>query len=401
LKTYEDIRFREKYYFFRLVLNTEEITIFSQQNKEKNSDVSSFVEELKLNFPQLVVKDRERTENAEASYNLVYKKILLSALDYKVDFEEYKKISFFTIPFDRDHDTIESSLPLSNYTYSYLLDSPFAYYLKSVAKLDEELTDEPLSHKLIGSICHHLVEKTLLNSVMSDRAAQSSWERLKSSVSNYLNRDNLALHIFDDYYYQIPHTYSYRYFEQFVLPVIIKGIIMFFSKLETRLYGELKDYDFMPEQTAKERQLGKASSDKPGIVLRGRGDLIINNKQDMTTHIVDFKTGKIENKAYGDQLLIYELLYNRRDIYPSYEVISYVYSLLEWTDKELMLYFPGKDKEQILNDFIANLELILREINSIGFTPGQEKGQNRKFSTIIRSDLWHRYLVQQTKKVAK
>ena len=51
LKTYEDVRRREKYYFFRLLLNSSVVTLFTQKNIEHNVEASSFLEEIKLFFP--------------------------------------------------------------------------------------------------------------------------------------------------------------------------------------------------------------------------------------------------------------------------------------------------------------------------------------------------------------
>jgi len=48
LKTYEDITLRDKYYFYRLLTSSRQVTIFTRNDLEENIEISSFLEELKL-----------------------------------------------------------------------------------------------------------------------------------------------------------------------------------------------------------------------------------------------------------------------------------------------------------------------------------------------------------------
>lgn len=53
LKTYSDIVLREKYYFLRLVAQSRRVSILSRVEEKTTTELSSFVEELKLFQPQL------------------------------------------------------------------------------------------------------------------------------------------------------------------------------------------------------------------------------------------------------------------------------------------------------------------------------------------------------------
>ncbi|MCD6176698.1 MAG: hypothetical protein J7K29_02560, partial [Candidatus Cloacimonetes bacterium] len=149
LKTYEDIKLRDKYYFYRLLATSGNVTVFTRTNLEENIEVSSFIEELKL---------FDLIEEIEFSKTNLYRHIFNSLLkknNYPLPDQYTISADFFSIPFDRS-DLKNNELNLSFYKWEKLKKDSFTFYLEFIANLKKRdpALSQDFSNKLIGTISH-------------------------------------------------------------------------------------------------------------------------------------------------------------------------------------------------------------------------------------------------------
>ena len=129
LKTYDDIKLREKYYFFRLVLNTPRVHVFTLRQAETDIEPSSFLEEL------LWFTSRDRlayTVGTDERYGPVYDSFLAKDPDYSLSRDIPDPERFFAVPLETETDFPDAAIRLSYYGLNQLLENPFLYYLQNM-----------------------------------------------------------------------------------------------------------------------------------------------------------------------------------------------------------------------------------------------------------------------------
>ena len=391
LKCYEDIRNWDRYYFFRLVLNTEYVYLFTQKNESKDKMVSSFVEELKKYLPDLV---EEEILVEDAGYDQLYSKILTPASDYSPAKDLPKDINFYTIPYvEEDVLKDQQSFKASYTAYSMLSKSPFYYYIQHVMKINELYTRAALSPAFIGVISHYLVERVwniLVKEYGEVELAGKIPELSKISKGILDNLESDYLYS-DKYYYKIPHTYSYTYFEKIFLPIIKDGIVESFQLPKKLVTPSPDSLVAEPEQSSKEIEVKSDSEDLPfPVFINGKADLQLKLKGGGETRssIIDFKTSKLSGnrRDFFDQLLFYECLYFS-DLLNS-KVSSYIYTILESKYSELMeLNRSEKKREELLLELPEKIKDQVKNFVENGFGPGADKQRFDPYANILRKDL--------------
>jgi len=447
LKTYDDIRKRERYYFFRLILNSENVWLFCQQNESDNIEISSFVEEMLQEFADINtvikhydkelashfydMKDTQKVNTQEclrwSHFRNFYNSVLHVDDKYDIDSDITRKLDFYIIPYEPNSDFKNNIITITNYGFQEMQDSLFSFYLKRIGGIEEEVKNEPLSNKLIGTIAHNVFQKLWFEiqqkkvSLYDNTGLSSELiYTIKNICANEVNSGSLV--------YKIPKTHSSMYFKSIVLPLIAENIELFFeinketlNDKDNQIISEMEtitcsiDTKIFNRNDTERVTLNKLCNYR--IKLKGIPDLIIEdiNKQKVR-HIFDYKTGKV-NKKLADQLVMYDLIYSltttddvntdpkttisvNSNCPEDYEELfsrlrtethSYFYSLIDGSQEKITI-LCGKNRKELIITFIDTLKNKLIELCKQGFTFGPKSG-NRLHSEIIRSDLLRNYVI--------
>lgn len=394
LKTYEDIRQREKYYFLRLVLTTPRVFLFTQKNIEKNVQVSSFVEELKLFFPapQIAI-----TQDSDFSYREIYHQFFQSDANFKIDPEQTRTPAFFALALEPERDFSQNRVDLTYYETEILKNNPFVFYLQSLAGVRELTRQAALefSPRLIGNIVHdilneawHYLIQEYAGPLFGYDFTVINTEFIARAVTRALQRP--------DFYFRIPHNHTAVYFNEILLPVIIAGVTEFFHFLD-RLHLSHKTLKVIPEKTfvtASEpeyKTLFQANENPLGIKIRirGRADLRIEVPEERRFYIFDYKTGKAEK----EQLIFYELFYyllEKPELWSN--VSSYLFKVLTHEVDELRESGSSRKwsggKEELIRKYQEEIVLALADLKDRGFSLPDKKTAMSTMAEISRKDLF-------------
>ncbi len=371
LKTYEDIKLRDKYYFYRLLATSDKATVFACSNLEENIEVSSFIEELKLNdlIQEVVLPKTDLYQQVFAS--------LLKDNDHSLPNQNKIPDDFFSIPYT-ETDMQNNELLLSFYKWEKLKKDQFVYYLEFIADLKKRdpFLSQDFSYKLIGTISHSVF--TMI------------WERLievyhgnKLHHNFVFNTKQYADQAIDHFIknkmkYISPHNYSENYFRNIFIPILKDGIANFFY----RLHNDLKftdEYITVFPETGKTEQKKFFKLNKIEIYLLGRPDLRIHSADDIP-HIFDYKTGSMNSgkiKRYNEQLQFYEFICYLID---SPEIEQKIQSHLFFVEQKIM---TDISKRVDLKDAIKET---LQKIIDNGFTLANKKNTYEDIE-ITRRDL--------------
>jgi hypothetical protein len=351
LKTYEDIKLRDKFYFYRLLCNCQNTIVFTRNNLEENVEVSSFLEELKL-FDLI-------EEKPTSNFQFLQKQLFANLLKPKnLEIPNKQEIprSFFAFPFDKNKFP-DNKLSLSFYKWEKMKNNAFEYYLEFISgiRAKEAEIGNDFSSKLIGTIAHEVI--TLV------------WERLievyqsNEFKHNFINNTKLYVqqsieHFLEynrDFQYISPHNFSDNYFRRIFLPILSEGIENFFYRLHNELLFSDKKIEVFPET---ERSMEKCFTkiEDFEVYLKGRPDLRIHAENQK--YIFDFKTGTGDSgktKRYNKQLQFYENICYLIDLPTIVEQLnSYLFFIEQKDMKHLTKRIELKDEVKIVVEQIIN-----------------------------------------------
>lgn len=366
LKTYEDIKRRDKYYFFRLLAQSAHSTLFTYKNQEKDVERSSYIEELALGLPDKVKIEPASGECITASYTDMYKNFLHpTTLSVLPDTSLPEREDFYAIPMLQQTDFPEQKVVLTYYSWEVLERDPFMFYLQEVMGIKPRQIEviQDFSEKFIGTIAHeifawiweHLIQVYHGNCIHHNflYTAKDYVDKAFRSVTQKR----------PDIYYKMPHNYSRYYFNEIFAPILKDGIQNFYFALHNNLKLSDKKILLLPEcKDSIQKEFFKLQSDL-AVYLKGRADLRIETNH--TKYIFDYKTGSSSGaKKYETQLLIYELLYylldNREQ---AEEIIGVLYFI---TDENLHSFKP-KSLQDELEKFKQRVESRITEIMKVGY----------------------------------
>ncbi|MDO9578044.1 MAG: PD-(D/E)XK nuclease family protein [Candidatus Cloacimonadales bacterium] len=373
LKTYEDITLRDKYYFFRLLCNSSEVTAFTRFNLEENIEVSSFLEELKL----FDLAEEIESPHFPDLHQQIFDKLLVCK-NFNIPSKPIRQESFFTIPLEKT-DFPENKLSLSFYKWEKLKNNPFEFYLEFVADIkarNPEIGND-FSSKLIGNIAHEiitLVWKRLLELHNSNNFQHNFINNTKlyveQAIRHYLEYNR-------SFKYISPHNFSNRYFQNIFLPILAEGIENFFYRLHNDLKLSDKPITAFPETN---RTLEKMFFQLPDleISLRGRPDLRIQTEEQ--NYIFDFKTGSVaaeKIKRFNQQLQFYEEIYYLIDFPDLLEKLN-----------SFLFFVEQKDMKQLAkrSDLKEEITKVVEDILENGFAV-LERADKYETAEITRRDL--------------
>ncbi len=398
LKSYPDLRERERYYFLRTVLTSRRCVLFTYRDQERDIEPGSFVTELAQAGQDKLLAGIELREQRFAPrlsklYLARFEKIGISAAelpgldDPGICGPAKPTEGFFVLPCHPEADFgPERKIKGGFYNLSWFQKNPFAWYVEQLRKLPElELRpQETLTRKLFGSIMHSFLAAVLLP--LAREGADLA--RLEQAFTDTrLLRDTLAGLLNDPdrlYLYKIPQNYNHEFLVSIISDNLVDSIRQFFTQflapnLQGLAFRLIPEEEFMTEQESQGRklvQLEHAGKDY-SLWVRGKADLRIESPE--LNYIVDFKTGQSDS----DQLIFYEWLY---------------YLLDEaWDGRELKSTFwlvfkretEGKgitDKSR--EDWRQGLTEALAECLEQGFALGKKAGDREKLTRITRADLF-------------
>lgn len=274
LKSYPDLRERERYYFLRTVLSSDKCVIFTYRNLEKDIEPGSFVTELKqaLDDKALEIKEYHNIALAPRVSTLYLAGVEASKSSWQplpvLSAAELGEInleldSFFTLPCSPEQDFgPEARIDAGYYSLACLKKNPFAWYLKHLRRLPElDLRPrETLTRKLFGSIMHAFLS-AVLQPLAREGADLPKLEqaftdtgRLRNTLDNLLNDPERL------YLYKIPQNYNHQFLVSIISDNLVESVREFYTDfLEPRLAGVsfrlIPEEEYMTEQERKGREL--------------------------------------------------------------------------------------------------------------------------------------------------
>ncbi len=400
LKTYNDLREWERYYFFRQILTSRNVLIYTYRNKDLDIEPGSFVTDLQhlgqnvsitniqLNYDKPNILVSELYKAGIKKYSSPEKSLINPYPDYLSLREQIPLLDeqdFFIIPCEPQQDFGKDlTLTCSYYNLQQLDENPFVWFIQSLQKLNEIdfRPQDRVSEMMVGSLVHRFISDLLspLNGKQcSLKELESVLNQHESSLSNKFN----DLLFSDDFLFLLPQNHSLQFIQDIYSNQLAQSIKSFYRdflapKIENNhftLYVETGKYE---KNSTKESPLPLESEIKENqvkVILRGRSDLRLEGANQ--TIIVDFKTGRNPNK---EQLYFYEWLYYRyiqedMDIFSTFWIIS---------DNETKYQSNGKDALKWRDKVYTTIANCMEE----GYTLGRTLEELQQLKRITRADLY-------------
>jgi hypothetical protein len=288
LKTIDDIQLREKYYFFRTILNSNECFLISIQNIDENIEKSPFIEEIKRYLHNIT-----QTEELICTS---YKDFFIDRInEISLQTNITENSNFYIFPSDFKTDFILPNkiyLTPSNITYS--LNNVIEWYFTEVLKISKYIkTNEDNSiYIFLGNIIHIFIQNII--NTYNCKTFGAFISKLNNDDMDKIFYEKIAI----QEYLKFPQDYNGTYIKNILYPIIKKRIIRYFNSTD---FNEIeRDSLIYTELEMKEASLLK--TEKYEIIIKGRIDMLITN--DRNTHIIDIKSGKADET----QLEIYKWL---------------------------------------------------------------------------------------------
>lgn len=387
LKTFEDIRLRDKYYFFRLVLASRQVCLFTQINNDKNIQVSSFIEELNLYFPPARLSI---TDIRESACRPVYQH-LFADNNYRVNDQLVYQADFYRLPCNIEQDFPVAGLQLTFTSCKDLQTNPFIFYIRHIAGLEEwqKQVANDFSARLQGNLAHDILSQIWLMMAEQNKTlagfgfSAKDQELVRAAAAKTISRPK--------YYYSLLHDHTLVYFENILLQVLLEGIGGFFQFLQQFVIGPSQP-EILPEQERSSRTERQYKTLLPAsdnalhipVQIRGRADLRIVFPGDKYL-IFDYKTGSFAK----EQLVIYEMFYY---LLENPELIdrveSWFYQIIKNESAALSKWYKKTGKQQLITAFKAEIRDSLSRLVSIGYHLPDQKSKMNDLPEITRKDLY-------------
>lgn len=392
LKTYEEIRERERYYFFRTLFNSSEVYLFSIKNIDQNIAVSSFVEEINLFRPDLCASS---IEIPDKFYREVYGNLLPVSTEGFI--RSALSADFFTIPVKKEIDFPDDCIELTPYAFVELIENKFSYFLKYHAGVEKlyEKVEEDMSNTFIGNFAHEVLNR--IWRTLIDRFGIEGKFDFSVVTDDLIKQQIHAARRMPTYFYKIPQTYGLVYFDEVFSRILVNQIMIFFDEMAKR-FGDRK-IEVFPERdygTAEEKEpktwIAKADEENDAgieVKIKGRRDLLVTaNGENKEYFIYDYKTGTTQNYQ---QLIIYALFYFLiNDTTLSDFVHCYFYEIMKGNFKSERDIRKTKSREDMISEMKADILAALKTILENGYSlPDSKKGLGA-MGEITREDLYRR-----------
>ena len=397
LKTYHEIRLREKYYFLRLILASSDSHIFYIENDEENIEKSSFVEELEISLPQSIRKNKYK----DIGYVSFYQNSP-GNMSMPRPTKEYEH--FHYIPSDFENDFKEPyTIKLNTYTLMELIKDPMYWFFNSNLGFNKIQYPEKdrMNNKILGIIVHSFIE------LLYKKIALNKNRVIFKDFKKALNNKN-----FDEVYEELiykrkmtkfPHDFSGSYFKNVLYPFIKDKIKKYF--LESEIANLSDDSMIEMETTIPDTMF--LDTDYYKVYLTGKPDMVISStdfeasehisfekkKIQISKYIIDFKTGKEDkNQLYLYQWLMSENEKIRSAAYSEMPMESYEESIFKYSMRFFSVFNPTIVKPLdnpigSINDIKEKLKETLDMCYKNGYFFPRSRHDRETFRDVSRVDL--------------
>ena len=380
LKTYDEVRLREKYYFFRTILCTENSHLFYIENEDENTEKSSFIEEIEI----YLNKQLEKQKCTDCGYLDFYQIQKTDSLKIK---EKLSSLGFYLIPSDFEKDfKVPYTIKLNTYTYSELIRDPMQWFFNSNLGFKNFVYPEKdrLNPKITGIIAHALIEKIFRKLLLSKADTSISLGIFKNALNDKNLDDIYQELIFEQYLYQFPHDFSGKYFQNILFPFIKRSIKLFFLEKEI---SALNDNSIVKMEFLLPESLFLQTSDY-NVYISGKPDMLImdNSNEQSKNYIIDFKTGKVMK----EQVFIYQWLLSKK-IEKEREIglaDDSLYSLSFFSVLEPEAKNSMEAKNDSIEIYQEKLKYILDLCLQYGYFYPKGKSDREKFIDISRMNIF-------------
>lgn len=390
LESTEVIRQRERQAFFRLVLATPDIYLYTIKNINENIEPSSFVEELRLAFPERINFEHQD----EIDYRDLGRQFFRTHAGRSLPVAVRDQADFFTLPFTAA-DFPGGQWRLSFTAWQRLKIDGFDYVIRHLARIPEWPAEWPaaLGPRLLGKLAQAIFDLcwTRFN---QDALPFSTFERIfarygEMAIASLLDIDA-------DFYFKLPKNHELDYFQHFVLPVIRDSSAFFYRQLHERFHldrGLVRVFPDAEFTSAREQTPGlyidAAASGLPlDLYLAGRADLRIEYGEPLSAFLIDYKTGNYVNE---EQLRFYELIYYLIDQPQMIDrITSSFYKILDSKFSELES--PSKRAKRPARFDRLREEMIVRitQVAAEGYRPADRRGWGQDdLPDIARMEIYH------------
>ncbi len=406
LKTWEDIREWDRYYFYRLIFGSETALLFCYKNAETNQEPGSFIGELALAYQEFgatfeletitekhsispLIRGQINTSARAAHFDQAQIGSLSALKDPKIcGLDREDPAEFFCLPAELDRDFGESqALKTGYYGLSAFLENAFSWYIvehKKISKLEIEKT-ESISRKVFGTILHNFI-----SSVLTDYQSKHQDRFVKDT--QIISTEYLGQKLFDllkdpVYSYKIPKNYNRDFLLGIMADCLVAAIEWVFnavlysipelSSSTTKLIPE-KDYSTAEERLHKQLVPAEDNEARLSLWIKGRADLRIESAD--VRYIIDFKTGSMNT----DQLSFYEWFYYLLDQeeLPPIEIKSMFCHLLD--RKVEAAKNPEESRIKLYGRICEQLDLIASQ----GYRIASRSTGRQRLKEISRADLF-------------
>lgn len=391
LKTFNQVRDWERYYFYRVLLGSRTARIYCHQNQEKDIEPGSFVTELRYaiqnnELPEVEFEDRAFSVPMSIlndTNRMGLRDSMLPDRD-EADFglDPKDPDAFFTIPSDPEADFIDGNTLRSGfYNLKQLDENPLAWYISAVAKLPQLSLppEETITPKLFGDFMHKFLALALGN--LTEEGTDLSQVKRVFTDTDELTKLLATLIDLPKYRYCLPRNYNRDFLASVISECLVRSVQSFYHQYLKHVLTE-GPFILIPESedySKEERNyqtLGSFGGDKRyRLQIKGRADLRIETP---SKHIiVDFKTGNADT----DQLAFYSYFYYLlRDDFDGKEINTLFWQILSETKDPAS---TNRDKTQKWrNSILQTLDTVLKT----GYTVASTSTGRKKLSSITRGD---------------
>jgi hypothetical protein len=377
LKSYEEIRLREKYYFQRLVLSAQHCYFLGMENIDDDTSLSSFLEELPI------VKPQKNVRQIDTGYGDIFNNLETQVLPTLAD--NFWSVRLKTEELAQGNNQIK----LSYTKLKSLIDNPFYYLIHDWARVPERkiIVEPSLDYRFVGIFAqdyvNHIIARikdNFINQNVFYKFQYMSAERLSEIYDSLLRQ-------YSDKDYYIPHNYSYSFVNIILKDALVAGMQYFFNiVMHFKLNLSEKKLNLIPEEgfdlTKKKLYEGFISETENtyglAVSVTGDADLRIEKEEDSSKVVIDFKTG-----SYSlDQLALYQYIYYWDDIDAGNQVKAGIYQIIK------QKWEPQKNEADITIDKLKKKIIeVLNEIALSGFALPKNVNNAKKYDKITRADL--------------
>ena len=286
IKGNDEQRLEEKYNLFRAILTSEYSTIISVKNLGEDSSLSPFVEEV-IDVYDLEVKHIK--QSIENYIEVVKPTSKVENVEELPKGETPTKMEF-------EIDELKNPMKINAYMCGELFNCKYKMYLRYFERLNkEELeVEKNLTLREYGILAHELFE-AVLNRIRIEKDYSSiengniSRESIMEDLEKFVGNRKLKLPKLNE-----------KYYKEIVYKNLVYSVEKFFRKIAKEISSE-KILDLIIEKRLDRNIID--GKDRFGVKGVGKADLII--KTDKKEYIIDFKTGKLNER----QLDFYSILY--------------------------------------------------------------------------------------------